>query len=163
MFGIPLTIYFLSSVFGFSIGLSGSEGHLWAVLMSRIGLLSLSDGVAVVMVVSAILIAGGLALLALGWRDIYAARGTLVTKGLYSKMRHPQYTGLILVVIAFLIQWPTVVTAAMFPVLIFAYYRLAFREEKELIQKFGQEFADYASRTPMFFPSFVPSRGKRPS
>ena len=67
----------------------------------------------------------------------------------------PQYSGLFLVMIGMLIQWPTIITALMFPVLIFVYYRLSKREEREMITLFGDEYRRYAEKTPMFIPKLV--------
>ncbi len=75
MFGLPLTIYFLTSAFGARIGLGGEEGHLWATLLARTGALPLSSGVALVMTASVVLITLGITLIVLGWRDIYRAEG----------------------------------------------------------------------------------------
>jgi protein-S-isoprenylcysteine O-methyltransferase Ste14 len=118
MFGLPLTIYLLGSVLGFEIGFSGLEGHLWATLLDRLGLLPQAQGVALVMGISIILILTGLILMAGGWWAIWRARDDLITGGLYAWMRHPQYTGFVLVIIAFLIQWPTIITLVMFPILV---------------------------------------------
>jgi hypothetical protein len=41
MFGLPLTIYFLGSVFGVNLGFGRMEGQLWAVLLDRLRLLPL--------------------------------------------------------------------------------------------------------------------------
>lgn len=151
MFGIPLTIYLLTSVAGYKIGLSGFEGHLWATMLSKLGVLELHAGVALVMTISTIFIGAGLVLMAAGWREIYFAEG-LLTTGLYRKVRHPQYTGFFLVIIGFLIQWPTIITLAMFPFLMYMYYRLAKKEEKEMVEKFGDEYLEYMKRTGMFLP-----------
>src|SRR3990172_845533 len=152
MFGVPLTVYLLGSVLGFKIGFSGLEGHLWATLLDRLGLLPQTQGVALVMVISTLLIVVGLTLMAAGWLAVWRAKGELVTGGLYAWMRHPQYAGLILVVVAFLIQWPTVITLMMFPILMITYRRLATREEAELDARFGTRFATYRHLVPMFFP-----------
>lgn len=149
MFGIPLTIYLLTSVAGYNIGFSGFEGHLWATMLSKLGVLQLHAGVALVMTISTILIGAGLVLMAAGWREIYFAEG-LVTAGLYRKVRHPQYTGFFLIIIGFLIQWPTIITLVMFPFLMYMYYRLAKKEEKEMVELFGNEYLEYMKRTGMF-------------
>jgi hypothetical protein len=151
MFGVPLTIYLLTSVFGYNIGLSGFEGHLWAVLLARLGLLGLPEAVALVMMASTILIVFGIALMALGWRAVYYSKG-LVSTGIYSRVRHPQYTGFLLVIIGFLVQWPTVITLLMFPGIVYMYYRLAKREEIEMVEKFGKAYQEYMARSAMFFP-----------
>jgi protein-S-isoprenylcysteine O-methyltransferase Ste14 len=87
-----------------------------------------------------------------GWRLIHAAKGELVTEGHYAHVRHPQYSGLFLVMVGMLIQWPTIITALMFPVLFFVYYRLSKREENEMITLFGDEYRRYMEKTPMFIP-----------
>ena len=52
----------------------------------------------------------------------------------------------------FLLQWPTLVTLVMFPVLVAVYVRLAFREEREVRAEFGPAWDRYAARTPAFVP-----------
>jgi hypothetical protein len=107
MFGTLLTIYLLGSVFGVRLGFGMLEGHLWAVLLARLGLLPLPLGVALVMAISTALILLGFTLMIAGWRQIWQAKGALVTEGLYRYVRHPQYAGFLLIIIGFLIQWPT--------------------------------------------------------
>ncbi len=158
MFGLPLTIYLLGSVFGVNLGFGMMEGHLWAVLLDRLGLLPLGWGVALVMAVSGALINLGIALMAAGWWQIWRARGELVTGGLHRFVRHPQYTGFVLLITGFLVQWPTLLTLVLFPILIFAYVRLARREERDLEQRFGDEYAAYRARTPMLLPGW-PAQG----
>lgn len=152
MFGIPLTIYILTSVAGYSIGLSGFEGHLWATMLAKLGALPLASGVALVMVASTVLIGAGLILIVIGWREIYFSGERLVVKGLYSRIRHPQYTGFFLVITGFLVQWPTFITLVMFPFLIYMYVRLAVKEEREMVEKFGNEYEEYMKNTGMFLP-----------
>ena len=76
----------------------------------------------------------------------------MVTRGIYRHLRHPQYLGLILIVLAFNIQWPTLPTLLMAPVLTVMYVRLARWEDKELATFFGQAFVEYLARTPAFIP-----------
>ena len=99
-----------------------------------------------------VLIFAGLAIMGYGWRLIYQGKGELVTEGLYAYIRHPQYLGLYLILVGFIIQWPTIITVVMFPVLIYMYYRLSLNEEKTLEKEFGQKFLEYKSRTKMFIP-----------
>lgn len=155
MFGIPLTIYLLTSIAGYNIGLSGFEGHLWATMLSKLGIVSLEKGVALVMVISTFLIGSGLVLMAVGWREVYFSAGRLVVTGVYSTVRHPQYAGFILVLVGFLVQWPTIITLVMFPFLIYVYYKLAKKEEKEMIEKFGDEYLEYMKRTGTFVPRIL--------
>ena len=152
MFGLPLTIYLLGSALGVKLGFGMLEGHLWAVLLERLGVLPLAQGVALVMAVSSALIIIGLALMAAGWWQTWRARGALVTSGLYRVVRHPQYTGFLLLIIGFLIQWPTLPTVVLFPILVATYYRLAQREERDLEARFGDEYARYREQVHRFFP-----------
>ena len=154
MFGIPLTVYLLAPLLGLPPAAFGmNESHLWAFLLARVGLLPLSVGVYVVMLLSVALIALGVGLVAVGWATVYRGRGGLVTSGIYRYLRHPQYLGLILIVLAFNIQWPTLPTLVMAPLLILAYLALARREDRELAARFGETFRAYAARTPAFLPS----------
>ncbi len=154
MFGIPLTVYLLAPLLGLPPAAFGmNESHLWAFLLARVGLLPLSVGVYVVMLLSVALIALGASLVAVGWATVYRGRGGLVTSGIYRYLRHPQYLGLILIVLAFNIQWPTLPTLVMAPLLILAYLALARREDRELAGRFGEAFRAYAARTRAFLPS----------
>jgi len=156
MYGFPLTIYLLS---GWLVGrypeidfLSHDAGHLWQTLFGLRGdphsnpLHLLSD----------VLIFGGLIWLGIAWRVLYEAQRshTLATTGPYAYMRHPQYAGFIVIMFGFLLQWPTILTLLMFPVLVTMYVRLAGREEREVMAEFGDEYQRYASVTPGFFPRF---------
>ena len=93
-------------------------------------------------------------LIAAGWRTLYAAQkaGQLATTGLYAHVRHPQYSGFVLIMFGFLLQWPTLLTLAMFPVLVWMYSRLSLYEERETEKTFGSDWRAYAARTPRFIP-----------
>jgi protein-S-isoprenylcysteine O-methyltransferase Ste14 len=60
--------------------------------------------------------------------------------------------------IGFLLQWPTLATLAMFPVLVLVYRRLAIAEEREVGQRFGAEWDSYVALTPRFVPHVGRSR-----
>lgn len=152
MFGLPLTIYLLGSVFGVNLGFGMLEGHLWAVLLDRLGLLPLAWGVSVVMAISSSLTIAGLALMAAGWWQVWRAGDELVTGGLYRFVRHPQYVGFLALAYGFLVQWPTLPTLVLFPILAITYYELARREEADLGRLFEEEYTRYHARTPMLFP-----------
>ena len=89
------------------------------------------------------------------WQVLYQAQrsGTLATTGPYARVRHPQYVGFVLVLTGFLFQWPTLLTLAMYPVLLWMYVRLARAEERENRETFGAQFDAYAARVPAFIPS----------
>lgn len=164
MYGFPLTIYLLSSWLAsrypdFDL-LAHNSGHLWQTLLGWEGdphfspLHLLSDG----------MILGGFVLLAAAWKVLYAAQcsGTVAVAGPYAYVRHPQYVGFILIMVGFLLQWPTLITLVMFPILVTMYVRLARREERESLAAFGEEYARYAAATPGFFPRRWPSSTSAP-
>ncbi|MGH7771453.1 MAG: methyltransferase family protein [Candidatus Binatia bacterium] len=162
MFGIPLTIYLLAPLLGVDPKIFGMhESHLWAYLLSRTGVMGLKTGVYLVMVVSTAIIAVGFSLLALGWKEVYRGEGGLVTEGLYAELRHPQYLGLILIIVAFLIMWPTLLTILLAPFLIGRYMLLAREEDRGLEEKFGEDFRRYKEKVPGFMPVLI-NDGKQP-
>jgi protein-S-isoprenylcysteine O-methyltransferase Ste14 len=93
-------------------------------------------------------------LIAGGWRVLYEAqrRRTLAVAGVYRYVRHPQYVGFVLILLGFLVQWPTILTLAMFPVLVWMYVKLARSEERDAINEFGDAYRIYMSTVPAFFP-----------
>ncbi|MBI1963837.1 MAG: isoprenylcysteine carboxylmethyltransferase family protein [Candidatus Rokubacteria bacterium] len=156
MYGFPLTIYVLTAVLGNRYPalnpFSHASGHLWLTLLGGGAWMS-----AVIHLVSNGLMLAGLLLIGAGWRRIHGAHGALVTDGVYARMRHPQYAGLFLITIGMLIQWPTIVTVATWPLLILVYYRLARREEREAERQFGDGYREYRARVPMFVPRLRPT------
>ncbi len=156
MYGFPLTIYFLSAWMGKSYPVldpfSHPSGHLVLVFL---GLAHSPAAMAMLHLITNSIIFFGFYLMYKGWLLIHGARGEkLVTEGVYSYVRHPQYSGLFLITIGFLIQWPSVTTLIMWPILMFAYYKLAMREERDMEEQFGQEFLEYKTRVPAFLPKF---------
>ena len=159
MYGAPLTIYLLSSVGGSVLGLdlTHNGGHLWVELTGWKG----DPHVSPFHIASYVGIVGGFWLIAAAWRVLYAAQhtGTLATNGPYARIRHPQYTGFILIMVGFLLQWPTLPTLLMFPALLYFYRRLAIREERDVRAEFGEVWDRYAERTPRFIPRRRPTQG----
>lgn len=161
MFGIPLTVYLLAPALGVKQGIYGMhESHLWAYLLSLSGVVNMETGLYVVMVFSTGLLLLGFTLLALGWKEVFRGENALVTNGLYAKLRHSQYLGLVLIVVAFLIQWPTLLTLFLAPFLIARYVILAKEEDVELEGKFGDDFKRYRKAVPGFIPFFA-ARGAK--
>jgi protein-S-isoprenylcysteine O-methyltransferase Ste14 len=154
MYGFPLTIYLLSGWLSSRYPdvnlLSHNNGHLWEVLLGWEGNPHLNP----LHILSNIIIAGGFILLSAAWSVLSKAQRAhqLATTGPYAYARHPQYDGFILIMAGFLLQWPTLLTLVMSPILVTMYVRLARREEREVREAFGEEYARYAATTPAFFP-----------
>ncbi|NIT77801.1 MAG: DUF1295 domain-containing protein [Thermoplasmata archaeon] len=91
-------------------------------------------------------------ILAKGWKKIHHGQGELVTEGIYARVRHPQYLGLWMITVGLLIQWPTIATVLMSPILMLAYWRLARREDRELEERFGEQYLTYKREVPAFWP-----------
>lgn len=153
MYGFPLTIYLLSGTVGSrvpGIGLSHDSGHLLADLIRW----PLDPHISPFHIASYIAIGGGFWLIASAWGVLWKAQraGTLATTGAYARVRHPQYAGFLLVMAGLLLQWPTIPTLVMFPVLVYVYRRLAISEERQVRGQFGTAWDDYARTTPRFLP-----------
>jgi protein-S-isoprenylcysteine O-methyltransferase Ste14 len=154
MYGIPLTIYLLSgwlqSRYPKLDFLSHDAGHLWWTLLGMKG----NPHFNLLHILSNVLIFGGFILLASAWEVLYKAQRshTLATNGPYATIRHPQYLAFISIMFGFLLQWPTILTLLMFPILVWMYTKLARQEEREVRAEFGEEYDRYASKTPAFFP-----------
>ena len=154
MYGFPLTIYLLSGWltrrFPGVDPLSHDFGHLWYSLFGFRGDPHLNP----VHILSNIAIFAGFILLSSAWWVLFKAQQqrTLATAGPYAYVRHPQYIAFIVIMFGFLLQWPTLVTLVMFPILVITYGMLARREEGDVRAQFGTAWDDYASRTPAFIP-----------
>jgi protein-S-isoprenylcysteine O-methyltransferase Ste14 len=154
MYGFPLTIYLLAGWLGRRYPgldlLSHDAGHLWWTLLGWQGNPHWNP----LHLLSTLFIGGGFVLLAASWRVLYAAQRqhTLAVTGPYARLRHPQYAGFVVIMFGFLLQWPTLVTLLMFPILVIMYVRLAYREEREALAEFGEAYTRYAAATPAFFP-----------
>jgi protein-S-isoprenylcysteine O-methyltransferase Ste14 len=160
MYGYPLTIYLLSgwlaSRFPGVDFLSHDAGHLLEVMFGW----RANPHFGPFHFLSFVLIGAGFWLLAVSWKVLYEAQRTrrLASSGPYARVRHPQYIGFVLIMTGFLVQWPTLVTLAMYPVLVFMYARLAKREEAEMLEHFGEAYRAYRERAPAFFPRLTEQR-----
>src|SRR3990170_4760332 len=142
MYGFPLTIYFLSgwlqSRYPSVDWLSHDAGHLLEMLFGW----EANPHFGPFHILSFVFIGGGFLLIGAAWRVLYEAQQhrALAMTGPYSYVRHPQYMGFILIMFGFLLQWPTLVTLAMFPILVFMYVRLAKREERNAVAEYGEHY-----------------------
>lgn len=154
MYGFPLTIYlfsgWLQTRFPGVDWFAHDSGHLLEMIFGWNG----NPHFGPFHLLSTIFIFGGFWLISIGWYRLHAAQkaGVLAKEGPYAYVRHPQYDGFILIMFGFLLQWPTLLTLAMFPVLTYMYVRLARGEERHAIAEFGQEYRDYMREVPAFVP-----------
>ena len=162
MYGFPLTLFFLSgwlqSRFPEIDWLSHDAGHLLEMLFGW----KANPHFGPFHLLSFVFIGAGFWLIAAAWRVLYTAQQqqVLATTGPYAHARHPQYVGFVLIMLGFLFQWPTLLTLAMFPVLVWMYVHLARQEEREVRAQFGEVYAAYARRVPAFVPRVASRRGK---
>jgi protein-S-isoprenylcysteine O-methyltransferase Ste14 len=154
MYGFPLTIYllsgWLSSRFPGVDFMSHDAGHLLEVMFGW----KTNPHFGPFHLLSTIFIAGGFWLLASAWKVLYEAQRAhrLATTGAYARIRHPQYVGFVLIMTGFLLQWPTLVTLAMYPILVVMYALLGRREEREMLAQFGDAYRQYVKQVPAYVP-----------
>ncbi|QTP54321.1 isoprenylcysteine carboxylmethyltransferase family protein [Billgrantia sulfidoxydans] len=163
MYGFPLTIYFLAGWLATRYPgidpFSHDSGHLLQTLLGVEG----DPHFNVLHIASNVMIVVGFFMLASAWRVLHRAQqsGEVAMTGWYSRCRHPQYAALILIMFGFLLQWPTLLTVVMFPILVVVYVRLARHEEHMNLMEFGEVYRDYMERTPRFIPRIFPKFSTR--
>ena len=156
MYGFPLSIYLLSGWLQTKYPnldlLSHNTGHLWSTLLGEKG----DPHFGPLHIASYVFLGFGFYLLSTAWKVLYDAqrRDSLAVTGPYARIRHPQYVAFVLVLLGFLLQWPTLLTLLMFPILLIMYARLAITEEAQMRKQFGAEYEAWAAHTPRFIPSF---------
>lgn len=151
MFGIPMSMYILAWAFGGVI----PDGILWGhTLYSYIGMTGYYIG--------SVLILIGAALVIVGWRVVYKrywskeeGKGELITNSIYGYIRHPQYTGFLMITFGMLCDWATLPMLIMWPIMAYLYYRLARKEELDMEKEFGEKYVEYKQHTGMFLPRWV--------
>lgn len=151
MHGIPFSMYVISWIVGSNL----PEGVLWGhTLFSVVGYWGMYLNLVCAVI--------ALCLILNGWYHIHkkywsreTGTGKLVTTGIYRYIRHPQYTGLLLLSLGMLLEWATLPMLILFPVIITLYVRLAKREERDMLAEFGEEYEAYRRRTKMFIPFIV--------
>ncbi len=157
MYGFPLTIYFLSGWLAKKYPgvnfLAHENGHLLNAILGFDGNANFGP----LHIASNILIVLGFVLLSSAWAVLHKAQQTrtLASSGWYARCCHPQYLAFILIMFGFLLQWPTLPTVVIFPILVVVYVRLAKREESIALAEFGDEYRRYQERTPAWVPKWT--------
>ncbi len=145
MYGIPFLLIFVSG----AVNPPESSAPESAFAFDFFGV-----GIAMThaMVYGMLLMTLGTALIVWAWRTLYLAlkedEAKLVTKGIYAHSRHPQYLGFILVIIGWVVGWPTILTLVFAPILVYKYLKVCWVEEKELSE--NTEYQKYRERAPFF-------------
>lgn len=156
MYGFPLTIYLFSGWLQTHYPqldiFSHESGHLLHTLLGLEG----NPHFDVLHILSNVIIVGGFVILSSAWNVLHRAQRErkLASAGLYAQIRHPQYVAFIVIMLGFLLQWPTLPTLVMFPFMTWIYVRLSKREELDAINEFGEEYLHYREKTPAFIPKF---------
>lgn len=154
MYGFPLTLFLLSgwltAQFPEVNWLTHDAGHVFEMMFGW----RINPHFGPFHIASFVLIGGGFWLLSTAWPVLYRAQreGRVAQEGPYARLRHPQYAGFFLIMTGFLLQWPTLLTLAMYPVLVWVYARLAVAEERDSLVRFGDDYRRYMAQVPRFFP-----------
>jgi protein-S-isoprenylcysteine O-methyltransferase Ste14 len=155
MFGVPLLIFLLQPL--------GADYRLWDTIglgwvrpsvLKSLSIIWPTRAVGVWMTLI------GMLLVFFGWIKIHKSEGP-VTSGIYRYIRHPQYTGIFLIITGWLFRWLNPTILIMYPILLILYYRLARGEEKHVLKEYGDAYLNYKGSTPMFFPIKLSSRRKK--
>ena len=151
MHGIPFSMYIISWIVGKTL----PEGVLWGhTMFHSVGYLGMYINIGLAVI--------ALILILSGWYQIYKnywskekGTGKLVKTGIYKYIRHPQYTGLMLLSLGMMIEWATLPLLILFPVMCLLYIRLAKKEEKDMLNEFKDEYSEYMTKTKRFIPFIV--------
>jgi protein-S-isoprenylcysteine O-methyltransferase Ste14 len=120
-----------------------------------IGLLYFVFPVQTLMPLAIVLSITGILIFLVGALQIYTAKSRksgMVKTGVYSKLRHPQYTGLTVFCIGILLTWGRLISFFAFFLMLFLYYFLARKEEKICLKQFGKDYRDYMKTSYFLFP-----------
>ncbi len=148
MYGFPLTMYIFTWLFGYKNVYT--LGYLFAKVIGEDFFAFIFH--LFILPISTIIMLIGILFIIFGWKTIYKAKGQLVTTGIYGHVRHPQYLGFLLLTLGMNVQWITILTLMLWPILVILYYRLAKEEEKEMGERFGEEYRKYKRKVPMLIP-----------
>ena len=143
MYGIPLTVFFASKSFqGPVVGLAGT--------VYDFEFLGVGISMTLAMLYGTILMVIGTIIIIVAWITLYRKIKSeeIVTSGIYSISRHPQYFGFLLIIFGWFIGWPTILTVVFASILIYKYVKVCKIEEKELAS--SKKYQEYKNSVPFF-------------
>jgi protein-S-isoprenylcysteine O-methyltransferase Ste14 len=143
MYGIPLSILFVAkSIYPTNIGI--------ARVVYEFEFLGVNIAMDMAMLYATILIIIGTLFILIGWFTLYRniKKQDLVKVGVYAYSRHPQYLGFILVILGWLIGWPTILTVLFAVILVYKYIKVCRKEEKEMAHI--ESYKKYKEKVPFF-------------
>jgi len=79
-------------------------------------------------------------------------RGELLADGIYGRVRHPRYLAVLFNTLGLALFANFLAVYALIPLLVLGLYVVVVFEERELRDRFGEVYADYARRVPRFVP-----------
>lgn len=148
MHGIPFSMYLIAGIIGRNLPVGVLWGHTFFETIGYTG-----------MYISIFMTLIGLVLIIIGWKDVYhgywkktPGKGKVIKTGVYRYIRHPQYTGVLLISLGIILNWATLTSLLTFPIVVYMYIRLARKEEKNMIEEFGEEYIMYKNKTKKFIP-----------
>ncbi len=144
MYGIPLTLFVLAPWLERNYPGINPFAHDTGMLWPTVFRLPGDPHFDIFHMISSLLIAFGFLLVYRGWQVLFVA----------ARSHTLQYVGFILIMLGFILMWPTILTVAMFPILVVMYVRLARTEEKSVRAEFDDTYQNYMSTTPGFIPKF---------
>lgn len=144
MYGFPLTAYFMANYFG---AIPVDYQPAYTISFS---ILNQGFTMPTMMILGACLTGLGMLLIIVGWISVYRKKDGIKKTGIYAIIRHPQYTGILLITLGWILHWPTLLIILMWPILAKTYVKLAKDEEEHLKATYPEEFKIYKRRTPMF-------------
>lgn len=87
---------------------------------------------------------------------------TLVTEGIYARLRHPRYVQLLIALIGYALIANYLAAYFVVALWIPAIYIIVLLEERELRDHFGKAYEDYCRRVPKFMPRLSGAKKARP-
>ena len=155
----PFAFFFYAAFNPFLLALNQSSMTRWlTVFFLPHMVVPPNEALTIVRILGSVFFAGGMLIFLVCAGQVYMGKllkKGVATKGLYTIIRHPQYLGLGFGALGLAIMWPRFLTLTLFAVMLFLYYLLAKDEERRMINRFGESYIAYMSRTGMFLPRAI--------